>query len=58
MKNQKEPKYRVAVLVTKREKEVLRVLAWDKKKSMSGYFRFLLNYEINYRVGKASVVTS
>jgi hypothetical protein len=50
MENQKQQKNRVISVLTKDEKEALKVLAWDSRRSISSYLRYLLICEIeNYR---------
>jgi len=46
-KQDKEEKCRVVVVLTEKEKEGLKVLAWENRRSMSGYFRELLISAIN-----------
>jgi hypothetical protein len=48
--NQKQQKYSVITVLTKDEKEDLKVLAWESQRSMSSYLRYLLICEIeNYK---------
>jgi hypothetical protein len=47
MENLDQKKFRVVTVLTKEEKEDLKVLAWDSQRSMSSYIRFLVIQEID-----------
>lgn len=47
MEKMKDDRYKVVTTLTKTEKELLRLLAWDSGRSVAGYLRFLVNEAID-----------
>ena len=47
MEKTKEEKSRVVVVLSKKEKQALQILAWEERRSVSGYIRELIISAVN-----------